>query len=170
MGSFSMVHWLIFGVVVILLFGNRLPSVARSLGRSLVEFKKGMNELEDEFRSSIYPDSRYENRFNGRALKSPPKKWTDSLSPLYWPALKFAMIVQTVLGVVTALTPDSWHSFFFFEIALLGHWVGIFLLLACRPTSPAKIDIVFVRWGTPLLMMAMMLLVPLIWKFTDKIG
>jgi len=49
MGGFSMVHWLIFGVVAVLLFGNRLPSVARSLGRSFVEFKKGMSELESEF-------------------------------------------------------------------------------------------------------------------------
>jgi sec-independent protein translocase protein TatA len=38
---------LIVGVVALLLFGNRLPSVARSLGRSLVEFKKGMNEGQD---------------------------------------------------------------------------------------------------------------------------
>ena len=42
----SPAHLLIFGVVAILLFGNRLPSVARSLGRSLVEFKKGMHGLE----------------------------------------------------------------------------------------------------------------------------
>jgi sec-independent protein translocase protein TatA len=34
-------------VVVLLLFGNRLPSVARSLGQSLTEFKKGMREIED---------------------------------------------------------------------------------------------------------------------------
>jgi len=47
---------LIFGIVAILLFGNRLPSVARSLGRSLVEFKKGMNELENEFKSSVYSE------------------------------------------------------------------------------------------------------------------
>jgi sec-independent protein translocase protein TatA len=47
---------LIFGIVAILLFGNRLPSVARSLGRSLVEFKKGMNELETEFKSSVYSE------------------------------------------------------------------------------------------------------------------
>jgi sec-independent protein translocase protein TatA len=38
---------LIVGIVALLLFGNRLPSVARSLGRSLVEFKKGMNETDD---------------------------------------------------------------------------------------------------------------------------
>lgn len=56
MGSLSMVHWLIFGIVAVLLFGNRLPSVARSLGRSFVEFKKGMGELEQEFKSSVYSE------------------------------------------------------------------------------------------------------------------
>ncbi len=39
---------LIVLVVVLLIFGNRLPSVARSLGRSLVEFKKGTRELDDQ--------------------------------------------------------------------------------------------------------------------------
>jgi sec-independent protein translocase protein TatA len=56
MGFGSPIHWLIFGIVAILLFGNRLPSVARSLGKSLVEFKKGMNELEHEFKASIHSE------------------------------------------------------------------------------------------------------------------
>ena len=34
---------LILGLVVLLLFGNRLPSVMRSLGEGITEFKKGMN-------------------------------------------------------------------------------------------------------------------------------
>lgn len=34
-------------VVVLLIFGNRLPSLARSLGSSIVEFKKGLREIED---------------------------------------------------------------------------------------------------------------------------
>ncbi|HVT27596.1 MAG TPA: twin-arginine translocase TatA/TatE family subunit [Lacipirellulaceae bacterium] len=55
-GGLSAAHILIFGIVAILLFGNRLPSVARSLGRSLVEFKKGMNELENEFKASVYSE------------------------------------------------------------------------------------------------------------------
>jgi sec-independent protein translocase protein TatA len=38
---------LIIGLVAVLLFGNRLPGVARSLGSSLVEFKKGLREVED---------------------------------------------------------------------------------------------------------------------------
>ena len=33
-------------VIVLLLFGNRLPSLARSLGQSLTEFKKGVKEID----------------------------------------------------------------------------------------------------------------------------
>lgn len=37
-------HWeiLIILLVVMLLFGNRLPGMARNLGRSFIEFKKGI--------------------------------------------------------------------------------------------------------------------------------
>ena len=34
--------------IVLLLFGNRLPSLARSLGLSITEFKKGIKELENQ--------------------------------------------------------------------------------------------------------------------------
>jgi sec-independent protein translocase protein TatA len=45
---FSVGPWqlLILLVIVLLLFGSRLPSLARSFGQSIVEFKKGMKELE----------------------------------------------------------------------------------------------------------------------------
>lgn len=48
---------LICGIVAVLLFGSRLPSVARSLGKSLTEFKRGMRDVEDdvrEVRDSVY--------------------------------------------------------------------------------------------------------------------
>jgi sec-independent protein translocase protein TatA len=35
-------------VVVLLLFGKRLPSVGRSLGRGIVEFKKGLKGIKDD--------------------------------------------------------------------------------------------------------------------------
>jgi sec-independent protein translocase protein TatA len=38
---------LIVLLVVLLLFGNRLPSLARSLGMSLTEFKKGVKEIDE---------------------------------------------------------------------------------------------------------------------------
>jgi sec-independent protein translocase protein TatA len=39
---------LVMGVAV-LLFGKRLPEVGRSLGKGIVEFKKGIRGIEDEF-------------------------------------------------------------------------------------------------------------------------
>ena len=39
---------LIVGLIALLLFGSRLPSMARSLGRGMIEFRKGMTEIEDE--------------------------------------------------------------------------------------------------------------------------
>jgi len=35
-------------VVLLLLFGNRLPSVMRSLGRGVIEFKKGVQGIDEE--------------------------------------------------------------------------------------------------------------------------
>ncbi len=50
MGGFgSPLHWLVIAAVALLLFGNRLPDVARSLGRSVNEFKKGLKEVKDNF-------------------------------------------------------------------------------------------------------------------------
>ena len=39
---------LIILVIVLLLFGNRLPGVMRSLGKGVTEFKKGIEGIEDE--------------------------------------------------------------------------------------------------------------------------
>jgi sec-independent protein translocase protein TatA len=44
----SPLHLLVILVVFLLLFGNRLPSVMRSLGEGVVEFKKGMQGIEDD--------------------------------------------------------------------------------------------------------------------------
>jgi sec-independent protein translocase protein TatA len=47
---------IVVGIIAVILFGGRLPSVARSLGKSIIEFKKGMSDLENEVKSSVYSE------------------------------------------------------------------------------------------------------------------
>jgi sec-independent protein translocase protein TatA len=47
-GALSPSHIIIVLIVGVLLFGRRLPEIGRSLGKGLVEFKKGLHGLEDE--------------------------------------------------------------------------------------------------------------------------
>jgi sec-independent protein translocase protein TatA len=51
---------LIVLVIGVLLFGKNLPNVGRSLGKSLMEFKKGLNDIKSEVDRATYdtPSSR----------------------------------------------------------------------------------------------------------------
>ncbi len=39
---------IIIAVIALLIFGRRLPDVARSVGKSIVEFKKGIRDVKGE--------------------------------------------------------------------------------------------------------------------------
>ncbi len=41
-------EWIVLLVIGLLLFGRRLPEVGRSLGKGIVEFKRGIKGIEDE--------------------------------------------------------------------------------------------------------------------------
>ena len=41
-------EWIVILVIGLLIFGRRLPEVGRSVGKSIVEFKKGIKGIEDE--------------------------------------------------------------------------------------------------------------------------
>ena len=45
---------MIVGAIAVLLFGSRLPEVARSFGKSFVEFKKGIQGVESELNDALH--------------------------------------------------------------------------------------------------------------------
>ncbi|MFO0980541.1 MAG: twin-arginine translocase TatA/TatE family subunit [Planctomycetota bacterium] len=57
-------------VVALLVFGGRLPQVARNLGKSFVEFKKGLRDINEDLRSELDP-----NR------PSPPRQINHNIKP-----------------------------------------------------------------------------------------
>ena len=45
-------------VIAVLLFGKRLPEVGRSLGKGIVEFKKGIHGIEEEIESATHASTK----------------------------------------------------------------------------------------------------------------
>lgn len=56
--SLGPMELVIIGVVGLLIFGNRLPQVGRSLGKGIVEFKKGLKGVEDEIDKATTEDDK----------------------------------------------------------------------------------------------------------------
>lgn len=52
---------IIVGFVALLIFGNRLPGVMRSLGKSVTEFKKGISGIEDDIDKAVTAEKKPEN-------------------------------------------------------------------------------------------------------------
>ena len=45
------IELIVLALIVLLLFGKRLPSTMRSLGQSIVEFKRGVKGIDNEIES-----------------------------------------------------------------------------------------------------------------------
>ena len=41
-------EWIVILLIALLIFGRRLPDIARSVGKSIVSFKKGIRDVEDD--------------------------------------------------------------------------------------------------------------------------
>jgi sec-independent protein translocase protein TatA len=84
-GGIGPMEMLIVGTIAVLLFGKRLPEVGRSLGKGIVEFKKGIRGIEDEIHTassstSSARASRY-NEIDDRDEATAPKFEPPSAEP-----------------------------------------------------------------------------------------
>ena len=51
-------EWIVIAALGLLIFGKRLPEVGRSLGRGIVEFKKGIKGVTDEVEEQVDAETR----------------------------------------------------------------------------------------------------------------
>lgn len=61
------VQWLIILVFMLLIFGKRLPEVGKSLGKGIVEFKKGLKGVDDEVEQRSNPG--YQQNYNQQQMQ-----------------------------------------------------------------------------------------------------
>lgn len=59
-------EWILIVLIALVIFGRRLPDVARSVGKSIVEFKKGIkdvkNDIDDQSRMSPPAEPKLEGK------------------------------------------------------------------------------------------------------------
>jgi len=49
-GPLGTTETIVIGIILLLLFGRRLPEVGRSLGQGIVQFKKGLKDVTDDIK------------------------------------------------------------------------------------------------------------------------
>lgn len=53
LGSLGWPEMVILGILGVIIFGKRLPEVGRSMGKGIVEFKKGLKGIDDEIDDAV---------------------------------------------------------------------------------------------------------------------
>src|SRR5579864_5763612 len=75
----SMGELLVLAAIGLLLFGKRLPEVGRSLGKGIVEFKKGLKGIDEEAEAAANKTANYEVKTlpqqENKALNQPNYKF-----------------------------------------------------------------------------------------------
>ena len=61
MGPIGWQELLILAIIGLLIFGKRLPEVGRSVGKSIVEFKKGLAGVDEEVEAAVQKQKQLEN-------------------------------------------------------------------------------------------------------------
>ncbi|MCE2793148.1 MAG: twin-arginine translocase TatA/TatE family subunit [Blastopirellula sp.] len=61
-GGIGTSELLIIGALAVLLFGSKLPEVARNFGRSYQQFRKGLTDLQSSFTADANAPAKFDSR------------------------------------------------------------------------------------------------------------
>jgi sec-independent protein translocase protein TatA len=74
-------EWLVIAAIGLLLFGKRLPEVGRSLGKGIVEFKKGLKGIEEDVSQTDQDIDRQAATPTAQQLPPPAKTTVQQFDP-----------------------------------------------------------------------------------------
>ncbi|MCL2348285.1 MAG: twin-arginine translocase TatA/TatE family subunit [Planctomycetaceae bacterium] len=72
-------------IVGVILFGGRLPEIARSIGKGLLEFQRGMNEWGNEAKKTIFEESDANAKSASEPVPSPKPDIQETSAPKFEP-------------------------------------------------------------------------------------
>jgi sec-independent protein translocase protein TatA len=83
MGSFSLIHWIILGVVILLLFGgNRFSAMMSDVAKGLKNFKQGLSEDDKPGDGETRSDPRHlPPQANREPIDVTPRRTPDPVPP-----------------------------------------------------------------------------------------
>lgn len=85
------------------------------------------------------------------------------ISPAYRKAIFDALILQIVIGILSAMILDGGGCAQIFGVALLAFWGGAAVLIWRHPQSPTQVDILLIRFGYFLVIFIAGVLIHFIW-------
>ena len=77
-GGIGFYEMMIFAVIAVMLFGSRLPEVARNVGQSYQQFRKGLSDIQkslkvDDSPPTNYSETKYSDRYDDYDEPSAPQ-------------------------------------------------------------------------------------------------
>jgi sec-independent protein translocase protein TatA len=82
MGSFSLIHWIILGVIILLLFGgNRFSAMMSDVAKGLKSFKQGLSEDDKPADQPAEPRSLPRNSDRPIDVTAEPRRTAEPVPP-----------------------------------------------------------------------------------------